>query len=93
MIILWAEWYVRQAHNLKVVGSNPTPATNYFMLNKYEIIIVIITLLLIFYFVISLGAGKKKDKSRSPEIKRYLLGVRTLIIIIGVVSLVLWFFL
>ncbi len=24
-----AEWYVRQAHNLKVVGSNPTPATNH----------------------------------------------------------------
>jgi len=25
--ILRAERYVRQAHNLKVVGSNPTPAT------------------------------------------------------------------
>ena len=23
-----AEWYVRQAHNLKVEGSNPSPATN-----------------------------------------------------------------
>ena len=29
MIILRAERYVRQAHNLKVVGSNPTPATNH----------------------------------------------------------------
>ena len=27
--ILRAERYVRQAHNLKVVGSNPTPATNH----------------------------------------------------------------
>ena len=26
--ILRAERYVRQAHNLKVAGSNPTPATN-----------------------------------------------------------------
>ena len=26
--VLYAERYVRQAHNLKVVGSNPTPATN-----------------------------------------------------------------
>tara|TARA_Y100000590_G_scaffold163865_1_gene187828 strand:- start:275 stop:1096 length:822 start_codon:yes stop_codon:yes gene_type:complete len=27
VIILWAERYVRQAHNLKVEGSNPSPAT------------------------------------------------------------------
>ena len=24
-----AEWYMRQAHNLKVAGSNPAPATNH----------------------------------------------------------------
>ena len=28
MLILRVERYVRQAYNLKVVGSNPTPATN-----------------------------------------------------------------
>ena len=28
MFILRAERYVRQAHNLKVAGSNPAPATN-----------------------------------------------------------------
>ena len=26
----WSSLVARQAHNLKVVGSNPTPATNYF---------------------------------------------------------------
>ncbi len=26
----WSSPVARQAHNLKVVGSNPTPATNYF---------------------------------------------------------------
>ena len=29
MLIIQTERYVRQAHNLKVVGSNPTPATNH----------------------------------------------------------------
>ena len=36
MLIIRAERYVRQAHNLKVVGSNPTPATkrtNTFLIN------------------------------------------------------------
>ena len=32
----WSSPVARQAHNLKVVGSNPTPATN----NPYDIIIV-----------------------------------------------------
>ena len=62
------------------------------MLEKAEILVVIFALLLTFYLVISLGAGRKKS-SQSPEIKRYLFGVRILIIIIAIVALILWFFL
>ena len=60
------------------------------MLGKVEILIVIIALLLAFYFVISWGAGKRKDFPTSKEIKRYLIGVRILIILIAIVSLILW---
>ena len=62
------------------------------MLEKTEILIVIIILLLAFYLVISLGARKKGKSSETPEISRYLFGVRILIIIIAIVSLILWFF-
>ena len=62
------------------------------MLEKTEILIVIIALLLTFYLVISLGARKKGKSSETPEISRYLFGVRILIIIIAIVSLILWFF-
>ena len=60
------------------------------MLGKAEILIVIIILLLAFYFVISWGAGKRKKSPASTEIKRYLFGVRILIILIAIVSLILW---
>tara|TARA_B100000029_G_C17319807_1_gene867638 strand:+ start:53 stop:244 length:192 start_codon:yes stop_codon:yes gene_type:complete len=60
------------------------------MFDKTEILIVIIILLLAFYFVISLGASSKGKSSKNPNILRYLFGVRVLIAIIGVVSLVLW---
>ena len=68
------------------------------MLGKAGILIVIFVLLLAFYFVISWGAGKKKESSMtaefpSPEIAGYLLGVRVLIILIAIVSLILWLFL
>ena len=63
------------------------------MLEKIEILIVIIALLLAFYLVISLGARKKGKSSETPEISRYLFGVRILIIIIAIVALILWFFL
>ena len=63
------------------------------MLGKVEILIVIIVLLLAFYFVISWGAGKRKDSPTSKEIKRYLFGVRILITLIAIVSLILWLFL
>ena len=62
------------------------------MLGKAEILIVIIVLLFVFYLVISLGAKKKGQSSETPEISRYLFGVRILIIIIAIVSLILWFF-
>ena len=62
------------------------------MLEKIEILIVIIVLLLVFYLVISLGAKKRGKSLETPEISRYLFGVRILIIIIAIVSLILWFF-
>ena len=61
------------------------------MLGKFEILIVVFVLLLAFYLVISLGARGKR-KVQSPEIASYLFGVRVLIIIIAIVSLILWFF-
>ena len=63
------------------------------MFEKVEILIIIFVLLFVFYLVIWLGAGKRKKSSQSPEISSYLFGVRILIIIIGIVSLILWFFL
>ena len=68
------------------------------MLGKVGILIVIFVLLLVFYFVISWGAGKKKKSSMtaefpSPEIAGYMRGVRLLIILIAIVSLILWLFL
>ena len=61
------------------------------MLGKVEILIVIIVLLLTFYFVISWGARRRKNSPAHKEITRYLFGVRILIIIIAIVSLILWF--
>ena len=60
------------------------------MFEKIEILLVILALLLTFYFVISLGAGNWKKTSKSPEITKYLFGVRILIIILAIVSLILW---
>ena len=63
------------------------------MLEKTGILFVIIVLLLIFYLVIRLGAGKKRDISKSYQLSNYLSGVRILIIILAIVGLILWFFL
>ena len=63
------------------------------MLEKIEILIVIFVLLITFYLVILFGAGKKRKSLQSREIINYLFGVRVLIIIIGVVAVILWFFL
>tara|TARA_B100000427_G_C15357955_1_gene528496 strand:- start:576 stop:758 length:183 start_codon:yes stop_codon:yes gene_type:complete len=60
------------------------------MFEKNEILLIIIALLLAFYFVIAIGA---KSKKKNIKIKNYLFGVKALISIIALVSLILWFFL
>ena len=60
------------------------------MFEKFEILIIIIIILIAFYFVISLGAGKGKDSHSARKISRYLFGVRVLIGLIAIVSLILW---
>ena len=60
------------------------------MFEKFEILIIIIIILLMFYFVIHLGARGNKKSHDNPKITRYLFGVRILIIIIAIVSLILW---
>ena len=62
------------------------------MLGKIEILIVIFVLLLTFYFVISFSAKNNQKTSENPKISKYLFGVRILIIIIAIVSLILWSF-
>ena len=61
-------------------------------MDKIFILLFIFFLLFIFYLVISLGATRKK-KEQSYEIKKYLKGVRVLIIILALVASMLWFFL
>ena len=84
---------MRQAQNLKVVGSNPAPNelnnNIKLMFEKIEILIITFFLLLIFYLVIFLGSRKKKN-NQSIEIKNYLFNVRILIIFIGIVFFILW---
>jgi len=59
---------------------------------KYQILIIVFLILLVFYVVISLGAGNKEKKDTSEKIKKYLFGIRILILIIAIVSLILWSF-
>ncbi len=63
------------------------------MFSKPIILIIILILLLAFYLVIRIGAGKKRDIDDSKNLTRYLFGVRILILILGIVALILWFFL
>jgi len=63
------------------------------MVEKPGILFVILILLLAFYLVIRLGAGKKRDISKSHQMSNYLSSVRILIIILAIVALILWFFL
>ena len=63
------------------------------MFNKPIILVIILILLLAFYLVIRIGAGKKRDIDDSKNLTRYLFGVRILILILGIVALILWFFL
>jgi|TARA_B110000438_G_C15813192_1_gene650690 hypothetical protein len=62
------------------------------MFDKNTVLLIIAGLLLLFYLVIRLGVGKKKDINDSKNLTTYLNGVRILILFIGMVSLVLWFF-
>ena len=62
------------------------------MFEKYQILIIVFLILLAFYVVISLGAGNKEKKDTSEKIKKYLFGIRILILIIAIVSLILWSF-
>ncbi len=63
------------------------------MFEKYQILIIVFLILLVFYVVISLGAGNTEKKDTSTKIKKYLFGVRILILIIAIFSLILWSFL
>ena len=63
------------------------------MLEKKGILFVILVLLLAFYLVIRLGAGKKKEISKSQQMSNYLKGVRILITILAIAASILWFFL
>ena len=60
---------------------------------KIEILLIIAVLLLAFYYIIAFGARTKNKNYQNPKIKSYLFGVRILIIIIAIVSLILWSFL
>jgi hypothetical protein len=61
------------------------------MLEKNEILLVLIILFFIFYVVISLGASKSGKTHQNKDIKKYLFGVRILILIVALVSLFFWF--
>tara|TARA_Y100001970_G_scaffold267735_1_gene358098 strand:+ start:397 stop:588 length:192 start_codon:yes stop_codon:yes gene_type:complete len=63
------------------------------MFAKPIILVIIFALLLVFYLVIRVGAGKKKEIEDSKRLTKYLFGVRTLILILAIVGLILWFFL
>ena len=60
------------------------------MFDKLEILGLIVLLLLAFYFTISWSAGGSKKPEALTYIKKYLFGVKVLIIFIAIVSLILW---
>jgi len=62
------------------------------MFDKNIILLIIFILLILFYLVIRVAVGKKKDINNSKNLTTYLKGVRILILIIGIVGLILWFF-
>jgi len=60
------------------------------MFEKFEILFIIIVILLAFYFIISIGAGRGKNPDSAVKIAKYLFGVRILIGLVAIVSLILW---
>ena len=62
------------------------------MFDKNIILLIVLILLFVFYLVIRLGAGNKKNIDNSKHLSKYLGGVRILILILGCVGIILWFF-
>jgi len=60
------------------------------MFSKPIILLIILALLLAFYLVIRISAGKSKEIEDSKNLKRYLFGVRILILILSLVGIILW---
>ncbi len=60
------------------------------MFSKPVILLIILALLLAFYLVIRISAGKSKEIEDSKNLKRYLFGVRILILILSLVGIILW---
>ncbi len=60
------------------------------MFSKPIILLIILALLLAFYLVIRISAGKSKEIEDSKNLKRYLFGVRILILILALVGIILW---
>ena len=63
------------------------------MLGKFGIFAVILILIFLFFIVISLGAGLFSKDKKSPEIKKYLKSVNTLLVVIAIVGAILMLFL
>ena len=63
------------------------------MLGKFGILATILILVLLFFVIISFGAGFFSKGEKSPEIKKYLKSVNTLLIVIALVGTILVFFL
>ena len=63
------------------------------MLGKFGIFAVILILVFLFFIVISFGAGFFSKGEGSPEIKKYLKSVNTLLVVIAVVGTILMLFL
>ena len=63
------------------------------MLGKFGIFAVILVLIFLFFVVISFGAGFFSKGEKSPEIKKYLKSVNTLLILIIAVGTILILFL
>ena len=58
-----------------------------------KIITIILSTFLLYSCQGAADALQGKKRSENPKIRKYLSGVRILISIIGIVSLILWFFL
>ena len=53
----WSSQVARQAHNLKVRGSNPLPATNLLIILYFLVKILVDSILFYIFFIITLLMG------------------------------------